>query len=395
MLNSPPRRHFLYSIALSSLIWGGVRATGQTPSVPPPPTYSSAVSLDMWKAKDLPFSFKYDGKDSRQFLSTWQEKEETAPSDGGQIHRYIFTDPATKMTVTAEVRIFDKYPAIDWVLRLTNGGPIDTPIIEDVTPLHWNLPAQNGPSVLHWAHGSSASPDDFRPEDSSLDGDSQAEIRSAGGRSSNGCFPFFNLQTGDRGIIGAIGWTGNWVAHFAGSSANKQITLTAGMQRTHFLLHPNETVRTPRIVLLDWHGDRIDSQNVWRQLVLDYYSPRDLKGHTVTVPLVFGWGGVNPSDLLLKTVTALHDKQVPVEQYWVDAGWYANLLPGQNDAWDRTRGTWITNTRIFSRRTEALRPTAESSRLRIHSLAGTRDSRCRFQVARRSSRMVLPDYKPE
>jgi alpha-galactosidase len=342
------RSYFLHSLAVCISILGGVRAEAQTPSAPPPPpAYSPAVSLDMWKAKDLPFSFKYDGKDSSQFLSTWQEKEETASSDGGQIHRYIFTDPATKMTVTAEVRTFDKYPAIDWVLRFTNGGSTDTPIIDDVMPLHWNLPAQNGPSVLHWAHGSSASPDDFRPEDSGLDGDSQAEIRSSGGRSSNGCFPFFNLQTSDRGLIGAIGWTGNWVAHFAASGANKTITLTAGMQRTHFSLHPNETVRTPRIVLLDWHGDRIDSQNVWRQLVLNYYSPRDLKGNTVTVPLEFGWGGDNSSDSRAKTIAALHDRKVPIDDYCVDAGWYANLQPNQNDPWDRTRGTWITNTRIF------------------------------------------------
>jgi alpha-galactosidase len=353
------RFYFLIILAACTAAGGGICAMGQTPAntPPPAPSYSPAVSLDMWKAKDLPFSFKYDGKDSSQFLSTWQEKEETAPSNGGLLHRYIFTDPATKLTVTAEVRTFDKYPAIDWVLRFTNGGSADTPLIEDVTPLHWSLPVQNGPSLLHWAHGSNASPDDFKPEDSGLDGDSQAEIRSSGGRSSNNCLPFFNLQTGDRGLIGAIGWTGNWFAHFAGSSANKAITLTAGMQKTHFLLHPSETIRTPRIVLLDWHGERTDAQNVWRQFVLNYYSPRDLKGHTLTIPLVFGWGGVDTSENLMKTITALHDKQVPIDDYWVDAGWYANLQPGQNEAWDRTRGTWITNPRWFP---DGLKPFGEA-----------------------------------
>jgi alpha-galactosidase len=343
------RRYFVHRLAVSIFVLGDALSIAQSPAATTRlPDYASAVSLDMWKPQDLPFSFKCGGKDSSQFLSTWQQKVETAPSAGGAIHRFIFTDPNTGLTVTAEVRTFNPlYPAIDWVLNFTNNGVIDTPMIDDVKPLHWNMPAPNGPNVLHWAHGSNASPDDFRPEDSGLDGDAQAEIRSAGGRSSNGCLPFFNLQSGDRGIIGAIGWTGNWIAHFTGGGANKQIAISSGMMWTHFVLHPNESVRTPRIVLLDWHGDRIDSQNLWRQFVLDYYSPRDLKGKTVTVPLVFGWGGDNSSDSRARTIAALHDKQVPIDDYWVDAGWYANLLPAQNNAWDRTRGTWITNTRIF------------------------------------------------
>ena len=104
-------------------------------------------------------------------------------------------------------------------------------------------------------------------------------------------FPFFNIQTGDKGTLGAIGWTGSWLKHTNRAADGKTIALDAGMLKTHLLLHPGETIRTPRILLMDWHGDILDTQNTWRKLMLAYYSPKDLKGNVVAVPACWGsWG---------------------------------------------------------------------------------------------------------
>ena len=85
------------------------------------------VSLDNWKAT-LPFYFRYNGKESPSFISTWQRTEQTSASPGGQLHRYTFIDPTTHLKVVADVRTFTDFDAIDWVLNFTNEGTADSPI---------------------------------------------------------------------------------------------------------------------------------------------------------------------------------------------------------------------------------------------------------------------------
>jgi alpha-galactosidase len=304
-----------------------------------------AQALGAWKSGPLPFSFTYNGKSSAQ-ITGWTKTEETLPSEGGVTHRYTYLDPATALMVVAEVRTFNDFPAIDWVLHFTNEGQKDTPIIEDLKPLDWTLtfggitPAP----VLHWAQGSNAAADDFAPHDSPLAPSQTVTLNSTGGRSSNNMLPFFNVQSGTRGMFGAIGWTGNWIAHFAGGNDGKYgfVKMDAGMQHTHFLLHSGETVRTPRIVLLDWHGDRTDAQNLWRQFVLAHYSPRQPDGSRVTLPVCLGTWGSESVDDRKKTIDVINKYHVPLDCYWVDAGWY-----GHGDDWAHQRGNWTPNPAFF------------------------------------------------
>ena len=334
-LNVDSKRPHL-AVRLALLIWGFIMTSPVSQADQPAP-----LAVDAWKSGSLPFSFKYGGKDSSQILSTWRQIQETIPSEGGEIHRTTFFDPVSALQVTAEVRTFKDYPAVDWVLKFTNASTTDSAIIEDVQPLHWTMPIQAQP-VLHWAMGSNAGGDDFQPRDTPLAAGKNAQLNSTGGRSSNNNLPFFNLQDGDHGLIGAIGWTGNWVAHFNPSADGKMLAFDAGMQKTHFLLHDGESVRTLRIVLLDWKGDRGDAQNVWRQLVLNFYSPRDAKGDVVTVPLAFGEGNDGSLEAKLKTIQALHDRKVPLDDYWVDASWYGN-----GGDWGGQRGNWSVNTKLY------------------------------------------------
>jgi alpha-galactosidase len=299
---------------------------------------------------NLPFAFKYGEKDSSQFLSAWQRNEETLTSDGGETHRYTFSDPATKLKVVADVRTFANFDAIDWVLNFTNDGATDTPIIEDIEPLSWKFTSPSDNCIVHHARGSDAKANDFEPLTEPLSTAGAVTIGSINGRSSDTrTLPFFNLQMGSQGLIGAVGWTGNWQATFKYDKASKVVSAVAGMQKTHFTLHPGETVRTPRIVLLNWHGDVGDAQNLWRRFVLDYYSPKDQQGQALVPPLSLGTWGTELISRKFDQIKSLHDAQAPYDVYWVDAGWYGDEAPkpgttvDTNSPWYRQRGNWRPN----------------------------------------------------
>jgi len=315
---------------------------------------SATASLALWKDARPPFYFRYDGKDSTAFLSAWQKTEEAAtPSEGGETHHYLYTDPATKLTVVADVRTFTDFGAIEWVLRFSNGGTADTPILENIQPLDWTVACDSLDVILHCARGSNQSLPDFEPQDTKLPRGASAMIGSDRGRSSEGSsstsntggFPFFNLQLGDHGILGAIGWTGSWLAHFDRDSTGKMIGVRAGFLKTHLVLHPGETIRTARILLLNWRGgDVAESQNVWRRLMLAHYSPKDDDGHPLLSPVCFCSGGDEPISSKLVTIRFIHDQKIPADLYWIDAGWYG---ADPRLHWTKQRGSWSPNAKLY------------------------------------------------
>jgi alpha-galactosidase len=302
------------------------------------------TSSDLWKPDHVPFSFKYGGKESAQLLSAWQTSDENATVADAEIHRYLYTDQATKLTVVAEVRLYPDFPgAIDWVLKFRNDGTSDTPIIENILPLHWTIASSSGDCVLRHDKGSDNSAEDFTPLEEHFGPGGSGHLESYGGDSSSTyTLPFFNLQNGSHSLIGAIGWTGNWKSDFAYAEDGKTILMTAGMKRTHLLLHPGEEIRTPRIVLMGWTGDNWqDSQNIWRRLLLAHYTPRDNDRH-MTGPILFGSWGSEPIADKLAYIQWVHDHKIPVEVYAVDAGWYgASSGAESNSSWGKYRGDWF------------------------------------------------------
>ena len=316
---------------------------------------SELTSAELWQPGNVPFSFKYNGKESAQFLSGWRNSEATPPMAGGQVQNYTYSDPVTHLTVTAEVRLYPELPGVvDWVLRFRNDGSSDTPIIEDILPLDWTIPASSRLSYIRHAKGSDGRADDFAPLEEELeyggfDWRMRDHLESFDGLSSSrNTLPFFNLQTGDHGLIGAIGWSGDWKADFAYTKDGKSITMSSGMKRTHLLLHPGEEIRTPRIVLMSWAGGNwMDSQNRWRRLLLAHYSPQQ-NGKAMLGPVLFGsWG----SELIVDKMAYIqwvHDQGMPFDVYAVDAGWYGGSIGAEFDPtnpkwspWYNSRGDWL------------------------------------------------------
>jgi len=298
-------------------------------------------------ATSFPFSFTYGGKSSASVLTKWK-REQTALSGqtGRQRHRVKYTDPATGLEVVCELTLFSRYPAAEWVLRFRNTGKADTPVLADILPLDLRTagPIQ-GDVVLHHAHGSTSRPTDFLPVDQPVGPKSQVTLAPAGGRSSNGRLPFFNLAWPGGGIVGAIGWSGQWSMRFQ-RGQDGAIRLQAGQARTRLKLHPGEAIRTPRILLVLWQGeDRYHGHNLLRRLLLDHYVPR-IRGKIVIPPVSQNTWFVHNSGNNVTEQNQLDAMRamVPlgVEAYWLDAGWFEG-------GWPSGVGSWVPRTKAFPR----------------------------------------------
>ncbi|MDI7277713.1 MAG: alpha-galactosidase, partial [Anaerolineae bacterium] len=273
-----------------------------------------------------------------------------------------------------EISTFADFAAIEWVLYLRNTGRADSAIIEDIQPLDVALPlAKDQPCRVHHALGSEChyggmaaivsevQYSNFAPQETALGPGQGLNLSSIGGRSSHGSLPFFNLECGDGGVIGAVGWTGDWAASLA--RADDGVCLRAGMKRTHLRLRPGEEIRTPRILLLFWQGDRLRSHNLLRRFILAHHTPRS-NGEIVRVPASdLVWGERRCEEQIAKA-RWLHDNRLNVDCFWVDAGWYgdAPYNPGASVAdssWFTSVGNWWPNRETYP---DGLAPLGEAVR---------------------------------
>ena len=238
----------------------------------------------LWPAAKPPFSFVYDGKGSDAFLNTWRRKTECRQLTDRVEYLASWSDPKTGLKVIATAIAFTNFPAVDWVLRFENTGLQDSPIVEQVQALDIVLGTSvKPPLVLDQINGDDCSLQSFLPTERSLKPGESLALAPSGGRPSNHTFPFFNLQYGNEGFVTAVGWTGQWSAAFHRESGGAT-RLQAGMELTHLRLHPGEAIRTPRIMLLRWSGDRMNSHNTFRRLLLAHYLPK-LNGQPVELAI--------------------------------------------------------------------------------------------------------------
>ena len=215
-----------------------------------------------------------------------------------RLHTVKYADPASGLELVAEICEYKDFPAIEWVLHFKNTGKVDTPILENVQALDFALDVQppHGEVVLHRILGcagccATGSISDFAPVDEVLPLGVKRRVAPVGGRSSTSATPFFNLEIPEnRGVVVAIGWTGQWAAEFERPYFDKasKLTVRAGMEHTHLKLLPGEQIRTPRSLLLFWEGDRIDGQNQFRRFVLRHKTPQ-VDGKPAQLPIAGCW----------------------------------------------------------------------------------------------------------
>jgi alpha-galactosidase len=297
-----------------------------------------AVPRDLLPTNHPPFSFVYDGQPSAALLGTWTRTAETkdAPDRSEQVVRW--TDPKTGLKLTATVTKFRDFPAVEWLLRFENGGKTDSPLLENVQALDLKLGTGTEPVVLDQIAGDDCTERSFMPVEQALKAGAAVRFAPAEGRPSCGAFPFFNVQVGRYGIIAAIGWTGRWAA--AVESNQSGVTrVQAGMELTHLRLHPGEAIRTPRILLLAWSGERIEAHNQFRRLLLAHYLPK-VDGQPARPAIGaqsfnMNAGGRRPewNTEAGQIAAAKIERDLGCDTHWLDAAWFEGGFPNGVGNW--------------------------------------------------------------
>ncbi len=323
------------------------------------------MTESLWSDTRPPLSFLYNSQHSTALLPAWRRSEsQESPTRGGRVKNIDYDDPATGLRMTVTLRRFDDFPAVDWVVEFENRSQTDSPILENILPLDIAIPASRHERLsLHHAKGSLSDIDDFHPRLTELWTHNPLKLAPVGGRSSNGTLPFMNLQRHGRGgVMIAIGWSGQWAASF--KRDEEALHVTAGMEKTHLLLHPGEKIRTPRILLIEYAGDDSQAgQNALRRMLMANYMPR-IDGELVLPPAAGTmqaqyaadwdtWLKTNMENVELKASPIM--ASLGLEVQWVDACWFGN-----DRIWCYESGNWYVNRGRFPHGLKAVSDSAHA-----------------------------------
>jgi alpha-galactosidase len=281
-----------------------------------------------------PFSFSYGGEPSEELLKKWKRESRTQDLDAlREKTTTVWTDPETGLRVRWEVIRFSDYPALDWVLYFENAGKADTRIIQDIQALDLTLDSPLSDAVpyrLHKTKGAPANPTDFEASTVAIADRHPETMGGASGRPSGRDLAFFKIEVSGASIIVAVGWSGQWQAHLE-SPDSRRLHITAGMEKTHFLLHPGEKVRSPRILLMRWEGDTLESNAQFRQLIYEHYAaPRSGRKPQPTLfcntCFTRGGGWLNECNTgnqisLIKAYAPLGLEAIITDAGWFEGGW--------------------------------------------------------------------------
>jgi alpha-galactosidase len=295
-----------------------------------------------------PFSFVYDRQGSSAFLKAWPRKIETRQLDAGRTEYIVrWTDPKTSLQVRLEALEFANSAVVEWTVHFKNDGKTDAPTLEYVQALDVSFPvAGEGIPTILYSKGCGVM-DTYALQKKPLNQLESFQISNESGGKTGETIPFFDIQTGGRGLIGALGWPGTWAMNFS-RPTESAIGVSAGMGGTHLSLHPGEEIRTPEVLLFPWERDDLDAHNVLRRHVLKYHTPQ-YDGSPVVLPISFtAWGGMKTSTSL-RLIDQITRENVGFEDFWMDAGWYGADRPveefqvfGRED-WFLHAGNWRVN----------------------------------------------------
>jgi alpha-galactosidase len=304
-----------------------------------------------------PFSFTYGDKSSDGLLPAWKRDEHSIRLDSERTRlTTVWTDAKSGLKVYWDAVRYADFPAVEWVLYFENVGNCDTAVIENVRAMDLTLSSPLGsvaPYLLHSAKGGVPNPSQSMPKTCVIDEKNPATLGSETGRSSTKNLPFFRLDAGGETFVAAIGWSGCWRADFV-SSDSKRLHVTSGMEKTHFLLHPGEKVRSPRILVLRWAGEAIESTAAFRQLVYKHYAAR--RNGKPPLPAIFcntcftrGGGWLNECNAENQISLIRAYAPLGLEALLTDAGRFTGGWPDGAGNWDARKDAYPNGMRPVAR----------------------------------------------
>jgi alpha-galactosidase len=291
------------------------------------------------------FSFKYDGKPSSEFLSTWNVKRASRELDKFRTeHTLTYTDPKTGLVVRCVGVEYRDFPSIEWTLYFKNPSKKDTPILSEIQAIDANFVREGEEEyTLHTIQGDVTTAESYKPLTYPLGPKVVDHFLPNGGRPTQGSFPQYNVESGGKGMIVVVGWPGRWSAKFV-RDEGKTLNVIAGQEVTNFKLLPGEEVRSPLIVLQFYEGDWIRGQNLWRRWMVAHNIPRP---EGKLIPTHYGACWSEPlypaAESELAILNGYIREKIDLKYYFIDAGWY----PGKTGNWWTDAGTWEVDKKRF------------------------------------------------
>ena len=281
-----------------------------------------------------PFSFKYGGVKSDELLGKWERKDQTEKIDDDRTRITIsWLEPTSKLKVVWDAVCFKDFSALESILYFENTGESDTAIIEDIQSLEMYFQKYDNEKVpcrLHISNGGISNDTNFEAYVIELTKGQSRSIGASGGFSSVKNLPFYKVESGNKSTIIGIGWSGQWQSTIT-CREDGQIDINAGMEKTHFLLHPGEKVRMPRILILHSRGDTLESNAQFRQLIYKHYCATRNGKKMLPTPycntcFTRGGGWLNETTAenqisLINAYAALGAEAVLTDAGWFEGGW--------------------------------------------------------------------------
>ena len=334
------------TLADGSTLW-----LADLPTGPLPGPYSS----------EPPFSFRYGGRPSSEFLKDWKlTKLDQKLDEQRTRHTLTYSDPQGALEVRLEAVAYQDFPVVEWTVHFKNNGSASSGMLEEILAIDTRFErGAGGEFLLHHSKGSPNSATDYQPWETPLGPDAGKRIATRGGRPTDTDLCYFNAEGPGRGVIVALGWPGQWAATFKRDKA-RGLAVQAGQEGTHFRLLPGEEVRGPLVALLFWDGDWVQGQNIWRRWMVAHNLPR-LGGQLPPPQLA---GGSNRHTIEMQDANEENqkfylkrdlDSGLKLDFWWMDAGWY----PFTKGWWQT--GTWEPDPARFPR---GLAPVAEAAHAR-------------------------------
>ncbi|MCL2517554.1 MAG: alpha-galactosidase [Oscillospiraceae bacterium] len=295
------------------------------------------------------FSFKYNGKVYNGF------ETETVRT----VTNVITYDFGNGIKVYETIDIYDEFNAAKVLLQFENCSGTNSGQLSEICDCDISLPFNENyaaPKVGHRltpenrarvfkAIGSNWVRDEFFQYAEYIAPGQSRTYACEHGRSSQGLFPYFDLNEGDKGALVAIGWTGQWNARFTGEG--KTINIKTGIEGLDFYLEPHEKIRTSSAVIMLYDNGRDNACNAWRRFFKKHISVIGKDDRPKEGPIsIGGWGAIS-SEKMIERIEKITAFGIDADYYWIDAGWYGystGPCPTAFDGdWGAHTGSWVVN----------------------------------------------------
>ena len=286
------------------------------------------------------YNFTVDGKPLQKNIDDWKIEigKESAPGEkyrGGKTSLITLTHKKSDLTAEVEATIYEDLASCEWVVRITNKGSGDSPVIKDFCGADFDL--DSGLSDVYFSKGSEPAADDFELQKSAVC-PTKMVFNANGGRSES-VLPYFNISGKNFGVVLTNAWTGQWYTSLRQKSGAVEI-----IEKQEFFdayLTAGEAVRSPLCSLTFYEGSPLKGFNTFRKWENDCVYPENTGIMNCT-----GFANefdTRTADELIESINAMPESLCEATDFlWMDAGWYK-----KDNGWYAGVGNWTADPERF------------------------------------------------